>query len=140
MLPNPKAPGVDVGVTEAMIKNLVHTFYARVRRDSILGPIFNAEVEDWDEHLNLLCSFWSSVTLMTGRYKGKPIPAHVRLPGISDRHFSQWLALFAETAREICPPAAADLFINRSERIGQSLQMAISFYRGEPLEVRHDPA
>lgn len=140
MQPHPKAPGLDVGVTEPMIKDLVHTFYARVRRDSILGPIFNAEVEDWDEHLSLLCAFWSSVTLMTGRYKGKPIPAHVRLPGISNGHFARWLALFAETAREICPPAAADLFINRSERIAQSLQLALAFYRGEPVEVRHDPA
>lgn len=140
MPPHPRAPGLDCGVTEPMIQTLVHTFYARVRRDNLLGPIFNAEVKDWSEHLDRLCAFWSSVTLMTGRYKGKPVPAHAKLPGISTGHFSRWLALFAETAREICPPAAADLFIDRSERIAQSLQQAIALHQGERLEVRHDPA
>lgn len=132
----PRAPGLGCGVTEAMVEALVHAFYAKVRKDDVLGPIFEAEIDDWDEHLDKLCAFWSSVTLMTGRYKGRPIPAHAKLPGISNAHFGRWLALFAETAREICPPAAADLFIERSERIAQSLQLAIAVHRGERLEVR----
>lgn len=132
----PRAPGLGCGVTEAMVEALVHAFYAKVRKDDVLGPIFEAEIDAWDEHLDKLCAFWSSVTLMTGRYKGRPIPAHAKLPGISNAHFGRWLALFAETAREICPPAAADLFIERSERIAQSLQLAIAVHRGERLEVR----
>ena len=36
--PNPKAPGVAAGVTEPMIEKLVHTFYARVRRDPTQNP------------------------------------------------------------------------------------------------------
>lgn len=135
----PKAPGLEFGVTDAMVEALVHAFYAKVRKDDVLGPIFNAEIDDWDEHLDRLCAFWSSVALMTGRYKGKPVPAHAKLPGISSGHFARWLALFAETARQICPPAAAGFFIDRSERIAQSLQLAIAVHRGEPLEVRHDP-
>jgi len=138
--PHPKAPGLEVGVTESMICELVHTFYARVRRDELLGPIFNTHVENWPEHLDRLCAFWSSVTLMTGRFKGRPVPAHAKLPGITVRHFAHWLALFARTAREVCPPAAAELFIDRSERIAQSLQHAIAVYRGQPLEVHHDAA
>ncbi|MCL4767026.1 MAG: group III truncated hemoglobin [Hyphomicrobiaceae bacterium] len=140
MPPHPRAPGLEVGITEPMIRDLVGTFYARVRQDSLLGPIFNAEVEDWGDHLARLCAFWSSVTLMTGRYKGKPVPAHARLPGISNRHFAHWLALFAETALEVCPPAAAGLFIDRSQRIAQSLQLAIALDRGEGIEARHDAA
>ena len=140
MHPRPNAPGLECGVTEPMIRDLVHAFYAKVQRDGLLGPIFNAVIEDWDEHLDRLCAFWSSVTLTTGRYKGRPVPAHIKLPGISNQHFARWLALFAETAREICPPAAADLFIERSKRIAQSLQFAIAFHRGEPIEVRHDSA
>jgi hemoglobin len=71
--PHPKAPGIDVGITEAVIPSLVHTFYARVRRDPLLDPIFNAHVQDWPAHLDKLCAFWSSVMLMTGRYKGTPM-------------------------------------------------------------------
>lgn len=140
MPPHPKAPGLEAGVTEPMIRELVHTFYAEVRQDDLLGPIFNSHVQDWPEHLDRLCAFWSSVALMTGRYKGKPVPAHARLPGISSRHFAHWLTLFAETARRVCPPAAAELFIDRAQRIAQSLQLAIAVHRGEPLEVRHGTA
>jgi hemoglobin len=97
----------------------------------MLGPIFNREVEDWDEHLAKLVDFWSSVMLMTGRFKGRPMAAHAALPDITPAHFVRWLALFAETAAEICPPAAAELFAARSRTIGQSLQMGVAVSRGE---------
>jgi hemoglobin len=131
--PHPRAPGVDAGITEAVIRNLVHAFYARVRADPLLGPVFNARVEDWPAHLDKLCAFWSSVMLMTGRYKGTPMKAHADLPEIVPGQFQRWLALFHATAREICPNAAASLFIDRSERIAQSLQLGIALHRGELL-------
>jgi hemoglobin len=62
-------PGVAVDIDEAMIHRLVHAFYAKVRLDPALGPIFNREIGDgWDHHLAKLCDFWSSVMLMTGRF------------------------------------------------------------------------
>lgn len=131
--PNPKAPGVAVGVTEPMIEKLVHTFYARVRRDPLIGPIFNAAIGDWDAHLAKLCDFWSSVTLMTGRYKGTPMRVHAELPGISHEHFARWLALFQATALMTCPAEAAQLFIDRSHRIAESLQLGIALHRGESI-------
>jgi hemoglobin len=134
--PDPRAPGIDAGITEAAIHNLVHAFYARVRCDPLLGPIFNMRVEDWPAHLEKLCAFWSSVMLMTGRYKGTPMKAHAELPQIAPEHFQRWLALFHATAREICPVAAASLFIDRSERIARSLQLGIALHRGDfPTEV-----
>lgn len=127
----PQAPGVGAGITEAMIRDLVHAFYARVRRDALIGPIFNARVEDWPAHLDKLCAFWSSVMLMSGRYKGTPMKAHAELPDIAPRHFQRWLALFRATAQDICPDGAARLFIDRSERIAQSLQLGIALHRGD---------
>jgi hemoglobin len=129
--PHPGAPGINAGITEATIRNLVHTFYARVRCDPLLGPIFNTRVEDWPAHLEKLCAFWSSVMLMTGRYKGTPMKAHADLPEVAAEHFQRWLALFHVTARETCPDAAAVLFIDRSERIAQSLQLGIALHRGD---------
>ena len=132
--PRPAArigPGVAAGVTEDMIHNLVHAFYATVRTDPALGPIFNRIVEDWDDHLAKLCDFWSSVLLLTGRFKGAPMPAHIRIAEIRPTHFARWLHLFRQTAERVCPPQAAALFVARSEMIAQSLQLGIAAHRGE---------
>jgi hemoglobin len=125
-------PGVEVGITEEMIAELVHAFYAKVRRDPLLGPIFNEVIgDDWDEHLAKLCDFWSSVMLMTGRFKGAPMAAHVRLPAIGETHFARWLEMFGQTARQVCPPAAAALFEAKAAMIAQSLQLGIAVSRGD---------
>ena len=129
-------PGADVGVSEEMIRTMVHTFYARVRRDAVLGPVFNDAVADWDAHLAKLCDFWSSVLLTTGRFKGSPMAAHARRPAIRDEHFPIWLDLFERTAREVCPPAAAALFIEKSRMIGRSLALGLAVQRGEIPALR----
>lgn len=121
------------GIDEDMIRRLVHAFYARIRSDEVLGPIFAARIADWDPHLERMCAFWSSVMLMTGRYHGRPMPAHAPLP-ISGAHFDRWLALFAETAARECPPAAADRFVERARAIAESLELGIAMFRGQVLE------
>ena len=126
----PPPPGQQLGIDEAMIHRVVHTFYDRIRADAVLGPIFSAEIQDWTPHLAKMCDFWSSVLLMTKRYDGRPVPAHVKIPGLEHEHFTHWLELFRATAREIAPPDAAALFIDRAERIAQSLQLSIDFHRG----------
>jgi hemoglobin len=131
-------PGVAAGIDEDLIKTQVHTFYGRVRLDPVLGPIFNDAIHDWDEHLAKLCDFWSSVLLMTGRFKGSPMAAHARRPDIRNEHFALWLDLFARTAREVCPPEAAELFIERSRMIGHSLALGLAVSRGE-LPPLHAP-
>jgi hemoglobin len=131
--PHPRAPGSPVGITEPMIQALVHTFYARVRIDPLLGPIFNRTITDWDAHLDKLCAFWSSVTLMTGRDKGTPMKVHADLPEITATLFGRWLALFQDTASKTCPPDAAAVFIDRANRIAESLQLGIALHRGERI-------
>jgi hemoglobin len=71
-----------------------------------------------------MVAFWSSVALMTGRYHGRPVPAHVGLP-VGWAQFERWLALFRETARETCPPEGAAHVIERAERIARSLHFAV---------------
>jgi hemoglobin len=93
------------GITEAVIAELVATFYGRVREDPLLAPAF-ATVKDWDAHLSRLCAFWSSVALMSGRYHGQPMVAHQHLQ-VEAGHFDRWLALFERTATEVCSPVAA---------------------------------
>ena len=117
------------GIDEALIERLVHAFYARVRADEVLGPVFAARIQDWEPHLQRMCAFWSSVTLMTGRYHGRPMPAHAPLP-VSGDHFDRWLALFEETAGEVCPGRAAALFVEKARMIAASVEMGIATSRG----------
>jgi hemoglobin len=124
------------GIDDAMIESLVRTFYGRVRQDALIGPIFEARIEDWDHHIAKLCAFWSSVALMTGRYHGQPMQKHVRLP-VGGTHFDRWLALFESTANELCPPVAAAHFIERARRIADSLEMGIATQQGQMYNPRH---
>ncbi len=126
------SPGHPVGVTEGMIASLVHGFYDRIRTDPTLGPVFGRAIADWDPHLARMCDFWSSVILMSGRYHGTPMQVHAGLAEIAPEHFPRWLALFGQTARELCPPEAAALFIDRAGRIAESLQTGIAIARGAP--------
>lgn len=122
------------GIDEAMIDALVEEFYARVRNDALIGPVFADRIADWTPHLARMKLFWSSVALSTGVYQGRPMPKHLPLP-IDARHFDRWLELFRETARELCPPVAADHFIERAERIAQSLELGVANANGVLLGV-----
>lgn len=122
----------ETGIDEALIERLVRGFYGKVRADPMLGPIFDARIADWEPHLQRMCAFWSSVALLTGRYHGQPMQAHGPLP-IDAVHFDRWLALFEETARELCTPPAADHFIDRARRIAESLELGIAMSRGTLL-------
>lgn len=118
------------GIDDAMIERLVRTFYTSARRDPLIGPIFERHVRDWDAHLARMCDFWSSVALMSGRYHGQPMAAHLPLP-VDTPHFNRWLELFAQAAQEVCPPPAAAHFIERAHRIADSLELGIAAQRGE---------
>lgn len=82
---------------EADIKLLVDSFYDSVNQDNLLSPVFNnfAQV-DWEHHLPVMYSFWSSILLGSMAYKGQPFPKHMRLP-IERAHFSRWISLFTQT-------------------------------------------
>jgi hemoglobin len=123
------------GIDDAMIERLVRTFYARVQADPLIGPVFAARVEDWGVHIAKLCAFWSSVALMTGRYHGQPMQAHVELP-VAGEHFDRWIALFEDTAQSICPPQAAAHFIERARRIADSFELGIAGRQGRIVRPR----
>lgn len=115
-------------LTEANLARLVDAFYARVRTDAELGPVFNDAVHDWPEHLDKLAAFWSSVMLTTGRYKGQPVPAHAKHVGrITPALFGRWLALWARTTDELMEPRAAAGLQAKAARIAESLQLALFF-------------
>ena len=115
-------------LTEEDIARLVDAFYAKVRADSALGPVFDRAISDWGPHLATMRRFWSSVMLTSGRYKGNPVAVHQRVEGIEYDLFARWLALFEETCRELFDDAIADAFRDKAVRIAGSLKLAL-FYR-----------
>ena len=119
----------ELGVDEDLIDHVVRAFYRKAREDALLGPVFNAKIEVWEPHLKAIIDFWSSITLMTGRYHGQPMVKHLDL-GIDARHFDRWLALWEETARELCPEQAAERLAMLSRRVGESLELGIATSRG----------
>jgi hemoglobin len=121
----------DEGITEERLKALVELFYGRVRKDPLIGPVFDRAIGDWGEHLDRLQAFWSSVMLTSGRYKGRPLPAHIRHgEAITPASFERWLELWREATAEVLPPAAAAAMQEKAERIAESLSLGIEFARG----------
>lgn len=117
------------------IAELVNRFYEKVRRHPELGPVFNAVVDDWDEHKRTLTSFWSSVALKTATYRGNPMGAHRPHP-IRAEHFEQWLALWRETTAEVLAPEDAAQMSRYAERIGESLRYGLGLDGRLPLRQR----
>ena len=119
----------ETGIDEALIDALVEGFYARVREDGLIGPIFADRITDWGPHLAQMKLFWSSVALSTGVYQGRPMPKHLPLP-IDARHFDRWLEIFEATTHDLCPPLAADHFMERARRIAESLELGVANANG----------
>lgn len=87
--------------TEADVRLLVDSFYAKVNHDALLGPVFNGFAHvDWPQHLPRMYDFWSGLLLGTARYQGRPFSKHLPLP-VGAAHFQRWLALFDATVNEL---------------------------------------
>ncbi len=114
----------DISSREDIIQ-MVDSFYARVREDKLLGPIFTDVIQDrWPEHLEKMYRFWETILLGTHTYDGRPFPPHAKMP-IGAEHFGQWLYLFRSNLEQFEGPVAdeassraglmASLFLHKLE-------------------------
>ena len=116
--------------TEEEVHQLVHGFYARVRQDPILAPIFDAHIQDWTPHLAKMVDFWSGALRGTARFRGTPMPKHVALPGLSAELFQHWLALFRQTTASLGNAALQERADDLAYRIADSLWYGYRISRG----------
>lgn len=126
----------SLGIDEAYISSLVEMFYERIQGDAVLGPVFARVIgsSDWAPHLATMKNFWSSVALSTGRYSGQPVPKHKAIANVEEAHFALWLSLFEATLHDTAPSKeAVDYFMERANRIAQSLKLALFGMPGLPL-------
>ncbi len=113
-------------VDEQDLARLVARFYAAVRADSLIGPVFNDAIDAWPEHLGKLTAFWSSLMMTSGRYKGTPMAAHLKHRSrITPAMFDRWLALWREATDEEMPPAIAKSMQVKAERIAHNFKFAL---------------
>jgi len=122
--------------SEDAIARLVDDFYARIRADAVLGPVFARAIPgDWGPHLATMRNFWSSVMTASGRYKGNPVAVHSRVDGIEIEMFDRWLALFEATCRDLFAPPLAIEFQAKAIRIAESLKLALFYLPDRPWPI-----
>lgn len=122
----------DIDQKRIIIRNFVVDFYSRIRKDNVLGPIFNDKIGDhWEEHFETLTDFWMTVLHGIHSYKGNPFLAHRQTPGIQPAHFDRWLDIFADSAHKTLPATLAETAVLKSERIASSLQQGLFFKPGQ---------
>ncbi len=112
-------------ISEETIHLMVHEFYAEVREDPCLGPIFERRLHgQWPEHLARMCDFWSSVLLSSGRFCGNPRETHSTLSnsGVRPAHFERWLYLFKGVVERIFTAEAARDIYRRAEHMRNVLE------------------
>ncbi|MBK7161201.1 MAG: group III truncated hemoglobin [Sphingomonadales bacterium] len=125
-----KAAAEAVGIDEAYIGLMVESFYAQIRSDAMLGPIFNSRIKAWPEHLERMKQFWRSVLHNSGSFSGNPMLKHVAIPQIEAIEFNHWLSLFKQTLADTAPSEAAqDLILGRAHMIADSLLTGIRIHR-----------
>ena len=125
-----RAKAEAMGIDPAFVSRLVDSFYAKIRRDPVLGPIFAAKVTDWDEHLGRMKRFWRSILFSSAEYSGNPMPKHVAIPDLDTSHFSRWLEMFYATLREEGAGEDAVVLVGeRARMIADSLLTGIAIHR-----------
>jgi len=108
---------------------LVSMFYSKVRKDEVLGPFFGV-IEDWNEHLERLTTFWESSLFMQTKYYGDPLKAHAKADAennntISELHFGTWLNLWFQTIEELFEGETAENAKRRARKMGTFLYLKI---------------
>jgi len=116
------------------VKLLVDQFYIKVRANSVLGPIFNTIIKDWETHLDHLTTFWET-SLFIGKklehkYVGNPLIAHEKVDVILDHtitemHFGIWLNLWYATLDQFFEGEIADNAKRRARKMGTFMYLKI---------------
>ncbi len=94
-------------IIENSLEPALRCFYARVKTDDLIGPVFARTVHDWDAHIQIMVDYWSRALLGSERYQGQPFAPHVPLK-IGQAHFDRWLVLWSEAAHETMPYGLAE--------------------------------
>lgn len=108
------------------INKLVVTFYTRVLQDEKLAPFFiehlgeDMNSQRWEEHMQLLTDFWSTLVMGVDDYKGFPFPPHAQMQGLDREAFETWIKLFFESVDNIFTQEISMKFKEKSSIIASN--------------------
>lgn len=116
------------------ISLLVRTFYAKIRKDEMLGPIFNGIIRDWESHFSLLTDFWETQLFLNRKYSGNPVLVHQEVDdkmnhSLTPEHFGYWINLWFSTIDELFEGENAWIAKNRAQKMSTMLYMQIYQHR-----------
>jgi len=111
------------------IQLMVDSFYAKVQKDELLGPIFNEVIEGrWPAHLEKMYGFWQSILLNVPAYSGRPFPPHLKLD-VSKVHFETWVTLFEENVNGLFVGEKASEAISRAKLMAALFHSKIEHFK-----------
>jgi hemoglobin len=113
------------------IKLLVNTFYEKVEKDDLIGPIFNEKmIGRWPEHLEKMYRFWQTLLLEEHTYSGSPFPPHKHLP-VNQSHFDRWMEIFTETVDSLFIGKLAEEAKVRAANMAYMFNYKIEYFRNQ---------
>lgn len=113
-----------IGGQEGLL-TLLTAFYADVRQQQLIGPIFQTHVEDWPAHIRHIAEFWARATGGPSRYTGSMPAPHVPLQ-LAGGHFAAWLGLWEFNCRRHLAPPEAQEMIQLAEGLGARLRQLVT--------------
>jgi len=113
------------------IKLMVDTFYSNVRKDELIGSIFDEKIGDrWPEHLEKMYRFWQTILLEEHTYSGSPFPPHKQLP-VEKQHFTRWMEIFTSTIDSLFAGPLAEEAKFRGQSMAEIFNHKIEYFRHE---------
>jgi hemoglobin len=112
-----------IGKEQGIAKLLRH-FYADVRQNAAIGPIFNRRIKDWPAHLLKIGQFWARVTGGPSTYEGQMPLRHLEL-GLDGPHFDAWLQLWDANCQCYLAPSEAKEMSRLAHEIGGRLKRIV---------------
>ncbi|WP_316634411.1 group III truncated hemoglobin [uncultured Flavobacterium sp.] len=119
------------------IKQMVNNFYDNVRKDDLLGPIFNDKLQDrWPEHLEKMYGFWQTILFDVRSYSGSPFPPHKQLP-VDKAHFDRWTQIFNTTIDSQFSGPITEEAKMRATNMAYMFNHKIEYFRNAENELRN---
>lgn len=134
--PDPEEQRARAIIEQALADAIDH-FYAAVREDDVIGPVFAAAVHDWAAHKQTMVDFWSRMVLGTERYAGMPLPPHIALD-LNDAHFIRWLELWGAACNACMPEPLAEHVIQRSRNMASHWSQALASVARQHADLMKD--
>ncbi|WP_298301162.1 group III truncated hemoglobin [Hydrotalea sp.] len=112
------------------IELLVNTFYAEVKKDTLLWPYFeHLTAAQWQKHVERMYLFWENALFYTGGYLGNPLQRHRKIyqkKKIDNKHFKRWLDLFVAVTDCFFEGEKANLAKQRAYNISVVMKLKLN--------------